>query len=204
MTVVVGIRGKKGVLLAADSAATLVGWGDQRERQNGKAHLLTDTVAVAICGSPRISQLIRFMNVPDLPLGTDEYRWAVQTFIPAVRSVLSSGGCLKTSNGVESFYGDFLLAVRNRLFSVGGDFQVAEEDFPWTADGSGGEVAAGHFRSILGERTDPVDDDKLLSLARAAVETACELNAYCRGRVTHVRTKRFTAEEKRLAEEVLS
>ena len=206
MTVIVGVRGKKGVLLAADSVATSVSYGDQRENRNGKAHLLTETVGFACCGSPRVSQLIRFMNVPALPLGEDEYRWAVTTFIPALRKHLEDAGALRNNAGELSVAGGsmFLLAVRDRLFEVYPDLQVDENEWPWAVGGSGGDGAAGSLQQQLGDRTDPVEDDKTLAIGRAAVAAGIALNAFCGGKIVHVRTKRFTAAEKKLAEEVLA
>lgn len=204
MTVVVGIRGHKGVLLAADSQATIVGWGDKRDRQNGKTHLLTETIGIAICGSPRISQVLRFMDTPALPIGADPYKWAVKVFIPAVRTTLKDAGCLTTDSGVDHFYGGFLLAVRDRLFEIAGDLQVGECQYPWAVDGSGGEAAAGHFHAQLADQEEPVSDEKLLSLARSAIASADALNAYCGGRTVHVKTKKYTAAERKLAKEVLS
>jgi 20S proteasome alpha/beta subunit len=203
VTVVVGVRGRNGVLLAADSAATVVGYGKQRERRNGKVHLLNDTVAIGICGSPRISQLLRFMAASKPPLERDPYEWAVESFIPDVRKRLRDGGTLEVSNCVESFYGGFLLGVRDHLFEVGGDLQVGECEFPWTTDGSGEDAAAGYFHAQLGDGLDPISDEKLLGLARGACQSAVELNAYCGGKITHVRTKRYTEAEKKLARVVL-
>jgi ATP-dependent protease HslVU (ClpYQ) peptidase subunit len=205
VTVVVGVRGHKGVILAADSAGTAWG-GAQYQRKDAKTFALSDTVAIAYCGSYRLGQLLRYnLDLPDLPLGKDEHEWAVKDFVPAIRKTLKDGGFLTITEGVEELSNSaFLLAVRHRLFAVDEDMQVAEDERPFVADGSGGTVALGHLHALLGDTYESIDDTRLLNIARAAVATASGLNAYVAGKVTHVRTKRWTTDELRIAKEVLA
>jgi hypothetical protein len=203
VTVVVGIRGENGCLLAGDVMGSNY-YGDQRRRQDVKTFTLSETVAIAYCGSYRLGQLIRFMQLPELPLGKDEYEWAVTWFIPAVRRTLKSGGYMEVADNVERLGNSaFLLAARNRLMCVQSDLQVSEDEFPWSAEGSGGEVAAGHLRGELGDTIDPVEDSRMLKIARDAVATSTDLNAFVGGKVTHVRTRRFTKDELEISKEVV-
>lgn len=202
MTVVVGVRGKDGVVLAADTAGT-AGY-DQREREDGKTFVLSPLVAIGFTTSYRMGQILRYdLSLPKLPLGSDEYEWAVKDFVPAARAVLKSGGFAKVSEGVERG-GTFLLAVRNRLFAVEDDFQVAEDSVPWATCGSGGSIAAGHLAGLVGaEREDSIDDGRIEGVAVAAVESARTLNAGVGGRITSVRTIRFTDAERAIARTIL-
>lgn len=204
MTVVVGLRGPNGCVLAGDSAGTIPGWGDQRERKDAKVFSLSDTVAIAYCGSYRLGQVLRHnLTLPDLPLDTDPHEWAVKKLIPDARKALKEHGILHAENGIEGLErGGFLLAVRNRLFGVESDLQVAEDEFPWRADGSGFQVVAGHMIG-LGYVDDFGDGQDLRSIALAAVKTAEKVNAYVAGKPVVVETKRWTADELKLAREIV-
>lgn len=196
MTIVVGIRGGNGVLLGADSAGTSGGWGDQRPREDAKVFSLSELVAVGYCGSYRMGQLLRYnLTLPELAVGRDPFEWAVQQFIPAARTTLKTGGLARVDSGVERLPGGFLLAVRDRLLSVEVDLQVAEASFPWAAEGSGFQVAAGALAAELGFEGPPAADETLEQVARRALEVAAKLNAYCRPPFQFIRTKRVTDKE---------
>lgn len=205
MTVVVGIRGKKGVLLAGDSQFSTP-WTNRKMR-TPKVFQLSDVVAIAYCGSARLGQVLMYhLNELEAPgLGEDEHRWAVREFIPYVREVMHVHGVLEVHHNVEALtgYSAFLLAVRGRLFTVDDDFQVSEGYLAYEALGTGADVAIGALHGTLGEETTPLNDQRLESLARSAVESATELTNYVGGDISFARTVLYTAEEKALARKIL-
>lgn len=153
MTCVVGIRGKRGVLLAGDSqASSLLTY---RQRSDAKVFSLSDILAIAYCGSARLGQILSYElgdHLEDPPLGMDEHYWAVREFIPHLRNVAYNHGQLYDWFGVESLdQSAFLFAVRNRLFTIEEDLQVGEHFLVYEALGSGEDVAIGALHAQLGE-----------------------------------------------------
>jgi ATP-dependent protease HslVU (ClpYQ) peptidase subunit len=205
VTVVVGVRHRAGVVLAADSATTTTWSGRQNESaaERPKAFSRNELVAVASCGSVRISQVLHYgVTVPRIDPCKDELEWAVTELIPAVRTALRDAGALHVSNGVDDLdNSSFLLAVRARLFTVYTDLQVAEYVQPWACTGSGGEVASGHLESLaLGPELTP---EQARDAAAAAVATAGRRNAFVGGRTTTVETSRWSKAERELARKIL-
>jgi ATP-dependent protease HslVU (ClpYQ) peptidase subunit len=204
VTVVVGIRGRKGVLLAGDSQASTP-WSN-RKVADSKTFAISELVAIAYCGSARLGNLLTYHTdgLDDPPLGRDEHRWAVRDFIPFVRWVAEEHGYLEIHHNAETL-GDaaFLLAVRGRLFTVDTDMQVAEHRLPYDALGSGDDVAIGAMHSQLGDQDGPVEDRRLERVASHAIAAASEFTNFVGGDLTTVRTALWTDEERQLARRIV-
>lgn len=204
MTVIVGIRGKKGVLIAGDSQWSTP-WS-KSENPNAKVGYLRETVAFGYCGSGRFGQILTYHldELSSPPLGKDELRWAVRHFIPKLRAATEDHGHLHIHHNVEEFgFSEFLLAIRSRLFTVFNDFSVHENVLPYEATGSGAEVALGSLHSDFGDIRDPILDSKLSEAADKAIAAATQMTPYVGGEVTTVKTVIYTAEEKALAKQIL-
>jgi 20S proteasome alpha/beta subunit len=206
LTVVVGIRGTSGVLLAGDSQLSTV-WAN-RKMKAAKTCALSELVAVAYCGSFRLGQILTYhlSELEDPPLGMDEARWVVKQFVPHLRDVLEQHGFLHIHRNVENIgESAFLLAVRNRLFSVDDDLSAAESRLAYDALGSGEEVAMGSLHGAFGDEREPLrsKDERLARVAQTAIAASTEFTNFVGGDVTTVRTVRYTDAEWELAREIL-
>lgn len=208
MTVVVGLRTNRGVLLAGDSQYSSE-WSN-RKLAGGKVHQLYDTVAVAYCGSGRFGQLLQYELLPQLEepsLVMDEEYWAVREFIPELRDVFESHGHLHVKHNMEHFGpSGALLAVRGRLFEVEADFAVTEHRLVYSALGSGEDKAMGAFFSELNTEEKPVTftDARVEEIAEQAVLAAAEFDNFVGGPVTYAWTTLYTPDEKKLARKILA
>lgn len=207
MTCIVGLVGKKGVLLAGDAQASTD--YSKREDASAKVFQLSDVLAVGYCGSGRFGQILQYHLMDsrdDPPLGMDEHRWVVREFIPHLREVVYAHGHLHISQAenVESFGPSAtLLAVRGRLFTVWSDFGVDEHILVFEAIGSGGDTAAGSLHGELGDETEPITDSRLLPMATRAIHAATTLTPYVGGKISSVKTSRYTPDEIALAKQIL-
>lgn len=204
MTVVVGIRGTKGVLLAADSQFSTT--MSNRKAADPKTFQLSELVAAAYCGSGRLGQILTYhMNeLEDPPLGMDEHYWAVKHFVTHLRDVLDNLGHLHVHRNIEHLGSSaFLLAVRGRLFAVAEDFDVLEHRLPFDAIGSGEDVAIGAMAALLPDVREPIAEGRCERVVRAGVEAASEFTNYVGGEIIFSHTIIYTDDEKALARQVL-
>lgn len=204
MTVVVGIRGKNGVLLAGDSQASTA--YTNRKYKDAKTYQLSDVVALAYCGSGRLGQILTFHldTLEDPPLGMDESYWAVRLFVPHLRDVCEAHGHLHIRHNVEHLgESAFLLAVRRRLFAIEADFSVNEHVLPYEALGSGAETAMGSLHASLAGKSTPTPA-RMEAVARKAIAAAAAFTNYVGGPIATSWTAAYTADEKALARRILA
>lgn len=208
MTCVLGIRGKNGVLLAADSQSS----GDNLKRMDtdSKVFALGECMAVAYCGSGRFGQLLKhwLMDVLDQPpIDRDLRRWYVRDFQPVLRNVLADAGFLHImeEDQTEHFGNSaFLLAVRDRLFCIEPDFSINENVLPFEATGSGGEAAMGALRSEFGDgEFVPGRWEALEGMAERALVAATDTTLYVGGPRRYARTAVYTEAEKTQARAIV-
>jgi hypothetical protein len=99
VTAIAGIVENGKVWMGGDSAAT-DGWLRQCILADPKVFVNKDFL-IGNTGSVRIMQLLEHEFSPPTPHeGECGMAYMVKRFIPAVKSVLSSGGCERTLNGV--------------------------------------------------------------------------------------------------------
>ena len=205
MTCIVGLVGKKGVLIAGDSQVS-TDW-IKRDDKGAKVFNLLDTVAVGYCGSGRFGQILEYHleSLKSPPLGKDELRWVIRDFIPYLRWITEEQGHLHVHHNVEHFGPSaFFLGVRGRLFTVESDFSVNEHVLPYEAIGSGADTAMGVLNGEFKDGRAPLNDEGLVAVAQKAIEAASKLTLYVGGDVLYVQTMLFTPDEKSLAKKILS
>jgi ATP-dependent protease HslVU (ClpYQ) peptidase subunit len=206
MTCVVGVRTTKGVLLAADSQMS---WENgNRMSRDAKTIELSALLAVAYCGSGRLGQILQHHldELDDPPLGRDESRWAIKTFVPYLRDVLATAGHLVVNLGdsIEAMgYSAFLFAIRGRLFMVEDDFSVVEHRFGFDALGSGMETAIGAMHTAAGvAHYAPYTEARALKIATEGIKRAGDYTNFVGGDMTTASTQLFTDEERELARKI--
>jgi 20S proteasome alpha/beta subunit len=209
VTCVVGLIGKKGVLLAGDSQSSTE-W-IYRYDTGTKVFKLSPVLAIAYCGSGRFGQILQFHlrdSLDDPPLQHDLRYWVVRNFIPYLRGETEAHGHLHIHHNVEEFGPSaFLLAARDRLFSIENDFSVNENIRPFEALGSGGETAMGALTAEA-DKTDigdePIADSKLEAMARRAITAAARTTNYVGGPIRFEKTEIYTHDEREQAKDILA
>lgn len=167
MTAIVGLVHGGRVWIGGDSAAsnawTIHTRADEKVFRNGRAIFGTS-------GSIRAAQLIEHALVLPEAIVGDVAKYMCTTFVDSVRECWKAGGVAAKVNEVESG-GSFMVGMFGRLFTIGGDYQVAEQVEPWDAIGCGKEVALGSLWTsahVVGLCDDPEARIRLALQASAA------------------------------------
>lgn len=153
MTCIVGYVGDDAVWIGGDSAG--VSGYDVTTRADRKVFVRQgpkgcSAWAFGFTSSFRMGQLVRYrLELPDDQLVADRdlEGFMVTTFIDAVRTAFKAGGFASKDKEEESG-GTFLVAHRGRLFCVEGDYQVAENIYPYSAVGAGESYAYGALNAL--------------------------------------------------------
>jgi ATP-dependent protease HslVU (ClpYQ) peptidase subunit len=147
MTCIVAVRDKRGVVMGGDSCAAFPGWEvtamrDRKVFRNG-------AFVIGYTDSFRMGQLLEFMLKPGDPprREADLRRFMVVDFAERVREVVKTGGYARIENNTEGG-GQFIVAVRGRLFLFEPAFDVVEPAEPFLAVGCGQNFALGALRAL--------------------------------------------------------
>ncbi len=146
MTCIVGIINKeqKRVTIGGDSAG-VSGLNVVRRKDPKVFQVESNPSFIIGCTTSfRMIQLLRY-SLSLVPVDdTDIYEYMCTTFITAVRKCFEDGGYMKEAKeGKNDEGGTFLVGWVDRLFKVGGDFQVGESMEDYEACGCGVNYAKG-------------------------------------------------------------
>jgi ATP-dependent protease HslVU (ClpYQ) peptidase subunit len=145
MTCIVGIIEKNKVYMGADSAG--VGGYDIIIRKDKKIFKIGDFL-IGCTGSFRMIQLIQYsFKPPKVPRNKDIYEYMCTQFINSLRQIFKKGGFMEITNSKESG-GTFLVAYKNRLFTIYSDFQVSEALESYASLGCGYSFALGALDAL--------------------------------------------------------
>jgi ATP-dependent protease HslVU (ClpYQ) peptidase subunit len=122
---------------------------------------------IGFCGSFRMRDLIRYsFEIPKHARKIPVEEYMATTFLNALRKTLVDGGHTEKKDNVETFEGNLLIAYRQRLFEIEGDFQVGEPRLPFHAIGCGDDIA---FGSLFTSKKD-TPKRRITTALSAAVE----------------------------------
>ena len=124
----------------------------------------------------RMGQLLRYqLKIPQLKQ-KELFKYMVTDFIEAVRKCLKDYGYSRVDNN-EEHGGNFLVAVKGRLFEIGSDFQVEEVFENYNAVGSGYEYALG---ALYAQALEPQEEEDVIGILTEALDAASHFNPFVR------------------------
>lgn len=187
MTCIVGYTDGMYVYIGGDSAG-LSGW-ELTARKDPKVFCVGEFV-MGFTTSFRMGQILcHSFNPPEIPDGSDIYRYMTTEFVDEIRRVMREKGFAERHHEAEKG-GQFLVGVRGRLFRVDSDFQVGETVHGFDAVGCGGSLAIGAMAAMLLEimiwEVTPRD------IIRKALQIAERFNGGVRGPFIIASTKDLT------------
>jgi ATP-dependent protease HslVU (ClpYQ) peptidase subunit len=149
MTCIVAVKVETGgtprIVIGGDSAG--VAGHDILIRKDPKVFRNSELL-IGITSSFRMGQIMRFKFVPPaIPPGIDLYEYMVVHFVDRVRAAMKEGGFAEVQNSVERG-GSFIVGLRERIFTIGSDFQVGENVDGFASVGSGADYALGALDTL--------------------------------------------------------
>ncbi len=150
MTCCIGYKCDEGIMLATDSAG-VAGYRTRARSDKGPFRRTEgeSEYLFACAGSFRFHQLVQYkLSLPKYRPGDDVFEYMVNDWIEALRQCLKANGAAHIENSIEETAGLLLVGFQQRLFTIFGDFQVAEYDDPYTAIGCGEEWAMGALYTL--------------------------------------------------------
>jgi len=155
MTCVVGVVDKKnkGVVIGADDGS--VQGNLLRLRRDCKVFKLQKNMIAAFTGSFRMGQVIGLtaqenQTQASLLEEKDIKPFLLNIFIPMLVTVLEANRCIIKDSGQWKMPGELMIGIKDKLFVIGSDFQVASYQDPYTALGVGKKYALGFLRAVMG------------------------------------------------------
>jgi len=178
MTCVVGFIADDGIYIGADSAGTNSDL-KQRTRLDKKVFINGEFI-IGFTSSFRMGQLIQYKFTPPkyiFEMHGDVFQYMCTQFVDSLRQCLKDGGYAQNDKG-EECGGYFLVGFKGRLFSVQGDYQVAETVDNYDSCGCGEEFALGSL--FLLSKSDDVAEN----IVKQALSSAEYFSAGVRGPFT--------------------
>jgi ATP-dependent protease HslVU (ClpYQ) peptidase subunit len=182
MTVIAALKADGKIYMGCDSIFMDTGSYQVVKRTSSKLVIKEEMVIGLTTVGCRIFQTLQFkLKLPSTKkLRNDQLLEYISTvFCGKLYKVLHTEGMLvedtdsKTPSEPSLSPAQFLIGVRDRLFQVGEDFDVAEIDMPFLAIGGGGEYALGSLEATTNlNETLPPDQHLLIALRAAAKYTA--------------------------------
>jgi len=184
MTCIVGIVASNGVVLASDS----LGSGGGRKQEYATAKLITLEAAEQVTdleykkiqiglgytSSFRMGDILKHLFTPPLvKKDVDIENYMVSEFVPAIISCFDDHHYTMTEKGKKEG-GNFLVAIKGRLFEVQEDFSVLETTMGFAAIGSGEAVAVGALYALGIEYDGDTTTSALVDKAGIAIQAASE------------------------------
>ncbi|CAN7331901.1 hypothetical protein [Neorhizobium tomejilense] len=170
MTCIVALQHNGKVYVGGDAAGTSSWSLSQMISSHPKVFEKSELI-IGYSGSFRDGQIVRYATeFPRCHPAMDGHEYLVTNVAEVIRHSLKAHGAIHTKDGVDTMEGNFLVAFRDRLYTIHSDLCVLESSRPYVAIGSGEDLALGslHTSSPDLEPTQRV----LLALEAAATHNA--------------------------------
>ena len=182
MTVIVGLVSEGSVFMGGDHAAT--GGLNQAIRKKPKVFIKGE-IGIGYTGSFRMGDILEYSWTPPIwrkdEMSLDKYMCTV--FVDSVRDIFKEKGFGKIAGDEGDEGGSFLVGIDGHIFNIEANYQVAENNDDFIADGSGWGIASGSlYTSFLN------DPESRLTIA---MEAASKFNAAVRAPFTIIEVKPY-------------
>ena len=187
MSVVVAVKYKNGVCLAADRQSTA---GTTKSDNATKIQAFNySQTAIGTVGYLRdcnimrtIDEIVPLKDILDqTPI--DEL-YVIKTIAPEICNQLRTNHRLSTENGLEYMNSEMLFATRDKIFTIGADFGVREADEYFDTIGCGEDKVRG-FLTAVGD-TSNYTKNQITDVVCEAIRRGCEKDVFVNDKINIV------------------
>ena len=181
MTVIAAIKENGKVYMGCDSIFMDLESYQTIKRTDSKLIQLDEIIiGITATNGCRVFQIMKYLLKlpPTRKIKNDDLiTYMTTTFRARVKKLLIAEDILlvdedRKSNEPCIMPSEFLVAIRDRIFQVGQDFDIAEIDMPFSTIGSGGEYALGALETMSQFTTLPAEDKLLFAMKTSEKFTA--------------------------------
>lgn len=141
MTTILMKETKKGVKIAYDSQVTT---GSRKGALDFDKVFVNNDVIYGVAGAVRDANILRYANLPSIPDSEwDVDKWVTVQLIPAMMAILTDQHAAEYQNQQIYSENHCLVAVRNRVYRISGNFGWVRNPDGIYAVGSGSDYALG-------------------------------------------------------------
>lgn len=170
MTCIVAITDGQRTIMGADSAVSSTDNPELNVVATSKVWKQGEFL-VGLSGTYRAGQIARWqMDWPEPPSdpGADLDQFMVREVVTTLRQTLLDAGFVQSTEPTR--VAQFMIALRGRIFTLGGDYSCASLEHPWIAIGAGRHNAYGALHA-LSDLELPLEDKVRRALAAAQAHT---------------------------------
>ncbi len=185
MSVVIGVKCKDGVILAADKQST--GGNIKYNTAKKLKKFKYSNTGIGSVGASRNGNLLQIMeeivNHRDILEKVDiDFNYVVGHTIPNLISHFKLHKRIREDQGTERIDSNFIFATSDRIFLIDGDFCVIEPDQNFITTGCGEDMARG-FLAPVAERMKTMNTEQAVDILQDAIIRGCEADAFINSEV---------------------
>lgn len=188
MTCIVAIVEENKTYMAADTEG-FDSYGRKTDRKDKKLFIgqtsSNQNFMIGFTSSYRMGQILRYQFNPP---GYDEhcsdddlFKYMVTIFVNEIRATFKTNGYGSIKDGESSHGGTFIVAIKNKLYEIQEDFQVAERVTNYSACGSGYDYALASLYTSY-----RYGEDSPENRITIALQSAMELSNTVGGRIEYL------------------
>lgn len=184
MSVVIGLKYKEGIAIAADKQ---VSYGNTKSDNATKLQYFKYSNSVlGVVGYLRDCNIMRtideIMPYKDILDKTEiDELYVIKTIVPIIQSTLRQNKRLSSKNDIESMDSIMLFCTKDKMFEVGEDFSVLEIEDYYFAIGCGDDKTSGYLISV-GD-TSSKTKKEITEILQETIKKGCEKDIYINDKV---------------------
>lgn len=184
MSVVIGIKYKDGVVMAADKQATS---GTTKSDNAIKMQYFEGSKScMGVVGYLRDCNVIRTIDEIVAPIDILQKReindrYVISNIIPNLISVMTANKRVRDKGGIVEMDSIMMYSTPEKIFTIGPDFGVIESDESFAAIGCGEDKVRGYLSQF--KDMPRLTKDEAVELLTKAIQIACEKDVYINERI---------------------
>lgn len=186
MSVVVAIKYRDGVAIAADKQAT--GYHTKDNNVNKIAHYKQSNTAIGVVGYLRDCNVMFIQNglqdaIDVLEKKKVDFKYVVSKIVPNIFAILGRHKRIVEEDGVQNMLSTMLFCTHDNIYTIYHDGGVVERD-KWAAIGCGEDLVSGFLETI--KNFDKLTKEAVTHILEKCIKQCCKNDAYINDNIDYI------------------